>query len=45
MDDKNVRQAKRELFGLFAFLVTIGFFAAMVGAFIWMYLAGAETSF
>ncbi len=40
MDDKNLRQAKREVFGLFAFLVTIGFFAAMIGAFIWMFWAG-----
>ena len=41
MDYENLQQAKREVFGLFAILVTTGFFAAMIGAFIWMYWEGA----
>ena len=40
MDDKKLQQAKREVFGLFAALVTTGFFAAMIGTFIWMFWVG-----
>ena len=40
MDDEELQRAKRELFGLFAVLVTAGFFVAMIGTFIWMFWVG-----
>ena len=40
MNGKQLQQAKREVFGLFALLVTIGVFAVMLGTFIWMFWAG-----
>ena len=40
MDDKELEQAKSELFKLFAILVTAGVFAAMIVAFIWLYWVG-----
>ena len=40
MDSKELQQAKREVFGLFALLVTIGAFAVIIGTFIWMFWAG-----
>ena len=40
MDDKELQQAKREVFGLFAVCVTAGLFASMIGTFIWMFWVG-----
>ncbi len=40
MDNKELEQSKREVFGLFAFFVTAGVFAAMIGAFIWLFWSG-----
>ena len=40
MDSKELEQAKREVCGLFALLVTTGVFAVMIGTFIWMFWAG-----
>lgn len=40
MNDKELKQAKSEMFKLFAILVTASVFAAMIAAFIWVYWAG-----
>ena len=42
MSDKEIReqelqQARREVLGMFAALISIGVFAAMIAAFIWMF--------
>ena len=42
MYNKELQQAKRELFGLFGFLLTIGVFAATIAAFIWMFWVGVK---
>ena len=41
MNDKELEQARSEMFRLFAILVTAGVFAAMIAAFFWLYWAGA----
>ena len=40
MKDKELEQARSEIFKVFAILVTAGVFAAMIAAFIWLYWAG-----
>lgn len=42
MNDKELKQAKSEMFKLFAILVTASVFAAMIAAFIWVYWAGVQ---
>ena len=35
--EQELQQARREVLGMFAVLITTGVFAAMIAAFIWMF--------
>ena len=35
--EQELQQARREVLGMFAALISIGVFAAMIAAFIWMF--------
>ena len=39
-NESDLKKAKSEVYGLFAALITIGVFAAMIAAFIWLYWVG-----
>ena len=39
-NETDLQKAKKEVYGLFAALITIGVSAAMIAAFIWLYWLG-----